>query len=215
MASSGFQFSWTLGGRPAGRLVFADAAPDSGSLAGECFPPHPLTADSNPRQNCEWVIIYLPRQVCLWTEDLKPANSMVVMARLAKGLLLGTLMVSIGFHWAFLQSVAWASMLIRYSRSSNSIGLAVSMTFDGRHPCRLCQMARSAQKSDTKETALPKVSKLDLFACTSSLEVNWSPTSSPGVIAVDVFRASRLLPPPTPPPRWCSMVLVGLGLNVS
>jgi len=111
-------------------------------------------------------------------------------------------MISIGFHWAILQSVAWAGMLVRYSMTSSSIGDAVTMTFDGRHPCRLCEVARTVHKAETRETTIPRISKLDLFTETSSVEVDlilWRPEP---VLASDVYLVGRTTPPPTPPPRW-------------
>lgn len=44
----------------------------------------------------------------------------------------------VGGHWGMLQMVAWTGMLIDFSRD-NSFVTAVEMTFDGEHPCAICQ----------------------------------------------------------------------------
>ena len=49
-----------------------------------------------------------------------------------------------GGHWAVLQSVAWAGMLVEFSKNSN-LGAAVSKTFSGKAPCKMC-MAIEAGK---------------------------------------------------------------------
>ncbi len=154
------------------------------------------------RKSCPNGTPSFQRTFFLWTGNPKTGNPSPVLVRLTRWLLLGTLMISIGFHWAILQSVAWAGMLIKYSRSSSSIGVAVTMTFDGRHPCRLCQVARIAQKSDAPENAVPKVPKLDLFVDTCSSALISRTLRSLPVMASDVVLASRQSPPPTPPPRW-------------
>ncbi len=43
----------------------------------------------------------------------------------------------VGGHWGMLQVVAWTGMVITYSRDA-SLGEAVRKTFDGDHPCALC-----------------------------------------------------------------------------
>lgn len=51
-----------------------------------------------------------------------------------------------GAHWMVLQTTAWTGMLI--SRSLNaSVGEAVESTFDGQHPCRLCEAISTAKQT--------------------------------------------------------------------
>jgi hypothetical protein len=59
------------------------------------------------------------------------------MARLCKLAVVSALVVTLGAHWALLQTVAWVGMIITYSQET-TLAEAVEMTFDGEHPCRLC-----------------------------------------------------------------------------
>jgi hypothetical protein len=53
-----------------------------------------------------------------------------------------------------LQSFAWARMLMDYSRT-NTIKRAVTMTFDGNHPCAMCQkIAQVRQQEQPKDLPL-------------------------------------------------------------
>ena len=50
-----------------------------------------------------------------------------------------------------LQSVAWAEMLYNYTERSGSVAVAVVQTFDGQHPCELCQQIQMAKAEEHKE----------------------------------------------------------------
>ena len=111
-----------------------------------------------------------------------------------------------GGHWAVLQSVAWAEMLHDYTQRTGSIAVAVEQTFDGQHPCELCQQIQVAKFKEHKEVpAAPakkddaKVKALlaDLFLCP------FVPTVQAAIIprAVSACGPSRTEQPPTPPPR--------------
>ena len=61
---------------------------------------------------------------------------------------------SIGLHWAVLQSIAWAHMVVDYSSEGN-LKQALVKTFDGKHPCALCkQIARGKQSESKTEFSL-------------------------------------------------------------
>jgi hypothetical protein len=53
-------------------------------------------------------------------------------------------------HWVALQSIAWVGMLITYSHSG-SVATAVVDTFDGNHPCPLCNAIHKAEQSGKKQ----------------------------------------------------------------
>lgn len=64
-----------------------------------------------------------------------------------------------GLHWALLQTAAWTRMVIEYSRTA-PLSRAISMTFDGRHPCPLClavQRGRQAEESPLPATPAPNL----------------------------------------------------------
>ncbi len=85
--------------------------------------------------------------------------------RLGRALVIVALILSLGAHWALLQSIAWAGMLYTYSQQT-SFTQAVVMTFDGDHPCSLCkriQKGRSQERQEDRETVrLSHELKLDL-----------------------------------------------------
>ena len=73
------------------------------------------------------------------------------------------LVLSLGLHWAFLQSVAWVSMIVTYSQDA-SFTEAVSKTFDGKHPCCMCKAiakARAEQKQKEQKQNVKPGSKMD------------------------------------------------------
>ena len=61
-----------------------------------------------------------------------------------------SLCAAIGLHWAALQSVAWVGMLISYSQSG-SVASAIEKTFDGSHPCPLCQAIKKGEQGGKKQ----------------------------------------------------------------
>lgn len=62
-----------------------------------------------------------------------------------------------GGHWAVLQGVAWAGMVVEYSQSS-TIGAALIKTFSGKAPCTMC---RSIESGKQQERQLPMTVKAD------------------------------------------------------
>ena len=61
-----------------------------------------------------------------------------------------SLCAAVGLHWAALQSIAWVGMLLDYSRSG-SVVAAVEMTFDGQHPCPLCNAIHKGEQGSRKQ----------------------------------------------------------------
>jgi hypothetical protein len=53
---------------------------------------------------------------------------------------ISALCFSIGLHWIALQSLAWTTMVIDYSKHA-PLCQAIAQTFDGAHPCSLCHVA--------------------------------------------------------------------------
>ncbi len=67
-----------------------------------------------------------------------------------KWLMVLSLCAAVGLHWAALQSIAWAGMLLNYSRSG-SVASAIVKTFDGRHPCPLCEAIGKGEQGGKKQ----------------------------------------------------------------
>jgi hypothetical protein len=72
-----------------------------------------------------------------------------VFVRGKKFLVVLALVLSTGLHWAALQTVAWTTMLADNLRQQ-SLTEAVSQTFDGQHPCRLCKAIAAGKQSEKK-----------------------------------------------------------------
>jgi hypothetical protein len=78
-----------------------------------------------------------------------------------KWLMVLSLCGAVGLHWAALQSIAWAGMLLNYSRGG-SVTSAIEKTFDGRHPCPLCNAINKAQQEGGKKPELQLTAKIDM-----------------------------------------------------
>lgn len=125
----------------------------------------------------------------------------IVLHRIARLIVLGTLSLTIGLHWGILQSVAWVGMVVDYSQE-NSIGTAIEMTFDGKHPCRLCLAVQDGKKAGQPvgEEA-PTNPKPELFALqTAQIDLAQPAVAEmrPGQHPDHPLLSS---PPPLPPPR--------------
>lgn len=71
-----------------------------------------------------------------------------------------SLCAALGLQWAALQTVAWVGMLFHYS-GSGSVASAFEKTFDGRHPCPLCNAIHKSEQSGKKQELLTS-GKMDL-----------------------------------------------------
>jgi len=108
-----------------------------------------------------------------------------------KWLMILSLCAALGLHWAALQSVAWAGMLLSYSRSG-SVATAIAKTFDGRHPCPLCKAIAKGEQGGKKQDYQPGNGKIDM----------------------DFRRPSALLYPPRLPRKWRSVAANALAFFV-
>jgi hypothetical protein len=122
-----------------------------------------------------------------------------VLRRLGHWLIVSALVLSIGAHWALLQSVAWVSMAVSYSQTF-TLKDALVKTFDGRHPCKICKAVQEGKKSERKPESPKPITKLELFCGAQGLAVK-APIFSP--ICTDFTNPSgaTATAPPTPPPR--------------
>jgi hypothetical protein len=83
-----------------------------------------------------------------------------VFVRIGKIFLVLTLAAMLGAHWALLQTVAWTTM-IADNLHSNSFQDAVTMTFDGQHPCPICKAIAAGKKSENKSETISPTLKLE------------------------------------------------------
>jgi hypothetical protein len=123
----------------------------------------------------------------------------VVLKRLAKLALVLALTCYLGLHWAVLQSVAWVGMVVSYSQDL-PLSAALSQTFDGKHPCSLCQQIAQGRQSEKRPACGQIAKRLDYSYLESAFvfvapvafwEADWPDT--PG------WRLTQ--PPLLPPPK--------------
>jgi len=119
--------------------------------------------------------------------------------RLGHLLLIVSLLAATGGHWAVLQSVAWTTMLAA-NLTTDSFGEAISNTFDGKHPCRLCCTVK-AGKAAEKKTDFPAPIKKFEYVNDAPRFVFAAPTMFTLLATRIEFPDSLSSAPPLPPPR--------------
>lgn len=103
--------------------------------------------------------------------------------------------------WALLQSAAWVSMLIKYARTL-PLAQAVSMTFDGEHPCHLCQAIQAGKAKERQEPSHSPRAGKELTLHPPPPSGSLAHPAMPRVAIRDPLGpALRAEPPPKPPPR--------------
>ena len=124
----------------------------------------------------------------------------LVFVRLGHVLLILALLGATGGHWTVLQTVAWADMLAK-NLQTESVGAALTKTFDGQHPCKMCKQISAGKKAE-KQSELPlQIKKLE-FVTERPVFVFAAP--------MEFFLAVDFLPeldglthqPSVPPPRF-------------
>ena len=113
------------------------------------------------------------------------------------------LTLSLGTHWAFLQSIAWVGMMVKFSQRT-TFSEALVKTFDGKHPCGLCkwvQRGKAEEKKQDPQKPETKPAKLDQSLPAGSALAIYPLDFRLKAIDVPDRWDSRADPPPTPPPR--------------
>jgi hypothetical protein len=110
-----------------------------------------------------------------------------------------------GAHWLALQSFAWARMTIEFSQY-DSLGTAISKTFSGKHPCKLClQAQRGVQREGQQTTKAPWLNTEELPEAIWQVRCLTAPpaptTAMPDQSFAPEFCSDYTESPPTPPPR--------------
>jgi hypothetical protein len=123
----------------------------------------------------------------------------VVVRQIARIATIGALCCAIGLHWVALQSFAWTSMLIEYSKGT-SLCQAIVQTFDGAHPCSLCHVVARGKASEKKTDAQSPVPKIDIICVTRVIQLI-SPVALIDYTLRDFSVSEIEHSPPVPPPR--------------
>lgn len=103
-------------------------------------------------------------------------------------------------RWTVLQSVAWASMVIRYSEHM-PLSQALADTFDGQHPCCLCKAIAAARRSERKSRFPLQRARLEFPPLPERLRPEAPSQFDFLPEAANTFAEARPLVPPKPPPR--------------
>ena len=107
-----------------------------------------------------------------------------------------------GGHWGALQTVAWAGMLWNYTQADGSLLSGVKKTFDGEHPCTMCDSIKTAkEKQQSKPVTLVATKKLEAFP--APLRASLPPRDCRKFVfpaAAEVRPLARADAPPVPVP---------------
>src|SRR5262245_6822734 len=122
-----------------------------------------------------------------------------VLKRLARFVVVLSLVGVLGGHWALLQSIAWVGMAIDFSHNDPLV-TAIEKVFSGHHPCNLCHFVSEGKKSERAPDKVKPVSKLD-FISVVEFSLPTPPQHSIELTAFFFRGDSRSDTPPSPPPR--------------
>lgn len=119
----------------------------------------------------------------------RPAHLLAVLAALQ----------ILGGHWVVVQSVAWVGMLVEYSQNG-TWEEAVSKTFDGKHPCKLCSAVQRGSAEEKAPHSVDAAAKWEAV-----LGETWS-ISEPDFLwdnrcILSMHAPARSEAPGVPPPR--------------
>jgi hypothetical protein len=138
-------------------------------------------------------------------EGLIDAKTIVPYARgvlhcITRAITVLALSGAIGLQWLALQSIAWTSMIIDYSKRG-TLCHAIAQTFDGAHPCSLCRVVNKANSSENKTDLQVLTPKVDMI-CTKGRAITlFRPFVNFEYSTSNCFLSEIAHSPPIPPPR--------------
>jgi hypothetical protein len=121
-----------------------------------------------------------------------------VARSIARFLVLIAAVQLLGGHWAVLQTVAWVGMAIEYAQT-DSISGALAKTFDGAHPCELCQVVTKGQAKEKTQDQVRLVVKLDAILA-PAVALPPRPEAPARFFVQTSLRGRHSAAPPTRPP---------------
>ena len=107
--------------------------------------------------------------------------------------------LSVGLHWALLQSVAWTGMFVTFAQQTN-LREALTKTFDGKNPCRICKLVREGQQSEQEKASVLPLVKIESVPGATAF-VLLPPVPAGALPALDQLGPQRTHSPPSPPPK--------------
>jgi hypothetical protein len=109
----------------------------------------------------EYTVTNPARKDSLTSEFARPSLA-IVLRQVGRIATIGALCCAIGLHWVALQSVAWATMILDYSKRA-PLCQAITQTFDGAHPCSLCHVVSKAKNSEKNRDFQSPAPKIDMI----------------------------------------------------
>ena len=109
------------------------------------------------------------------------------------------LVLSLGLHWAVLQTVAWTGMFLNFV-ADTSISEAVVKTFNGENPCDLCLLIKESKQPSQDDTAATAKLKFDGVVVDKAVRL-FPPGATYELTQVVRAWNARSPAPPKPPPR--------------
>jgi hypothetical protein len=122
-----------------------------------------------------------------------------MFVRFARIPMIIALVAMLGAHWAVLQSIAWTTMLANHL-CQQSVAEAVIQTFDGQHPCPLCEAIAAGKKSEKKTEFSGASQKLEFPPAADKIFLI-APVSFRQFSTDNLFAGNRPQKPPFQPPR--------------
>jgi hypothetical protein len=123
-----------------------------------------------------------------------------LLPRLARLVVVAAICLSLGLHWALLQGVAWAGMLVSFA-SEGTVIEAVQKTFDGQHGCPLCKKVKEGQ-SNPKQPQQSGQSMQKINAVLVEMTTLTAPAGNTfSFVPMHETLVQRTELPETPPPR--------------
>jgi len=124
-----------------------------------------------------------------------------LLPRIARLVIVGTICLSLGLHWALLQGVAWAGMLVSFA-SEGTVMEAVQKTFDGQHGCALCKKVKEGHSSNRKQPQQAGQSMQKIHAVLVEMTTLVAPAGNTfSFVPLHEALMQRTELPETPPPR--------------
>ena len=126
-------------------------------------------------------------------------NRSTLFKRAAKVAVILAVVLSVGLHWALLQSVAWTGMFVTFAQQT-TLREALTKTFDGKNPCRICKLVREGQQSEQEKASVLPLVKIESVPDAAAF-VLLPPVPFVSLSARDQFGLQRAHSPPSPPPK--------------
>ena len=124
-----------------------------------------------------------------------------LLPRIVRLVIVGTICLSLGLHWALLQGVAWAGMLVSFA-SKGTVIEAVQKTFDGQHGCPLRKKVKEGRSSNRKQPQQAGQSVQKINAVLVEMTTLTAPAGDTfSFVPLHETLVQRTELPETPPPR--------------